>query len=96
MYSSIHANLPNCSSILSSKLLVIIKLDINVHVVSHSHHDPGWVMTVDNYYNIYVKNIYNNIFFNFLVENTNRTFVICEIVNFKRFYELDCNEDQKI
>ena len=72
-----------------------IKLDINVHVVSHSHHDPGWVMTVDNYYNIYVKNIYNNIFFNFLVENTNRTFVICEIVNFKRFYELDCNEDQK-
>ena len=72
-----------------------IKLDINVHVVSHSHHDPGWIMTVDNYYNLFVKNIYNNIFFNILLENTNRTFVICEIVNFRRFYELDCNEEQK-
>ena len=78
-------------------LLIIndIKLDINVHVVSHSHHDPGWIMTVDKYYDFYVKNIYKNIFFNILTENINRTYVICEIINFRRFYELDCDEEQK-
>ncbi|XP_077497608.1 lysosomal alpha-mannosidase-like [Amblyomma americanum] len=32
---------------------------INMHVLSHSHNDAGWIQTVDTLYEAYVESIYN-------------------------------------
>lgn len=34
---------------------------IHAYVVPHSHDDVGWLLTIDEYYNLYVKHIYDQV-----------------------------------
>ena len=59
---------------------------LTVIIVPHSHVDPGWLETVDDYYNQKVKNILNNMVRKLhLYEDM--TFIWAEIVFFSRWYE---------
>ena len=35
--------------------------NLNVHVVVHSHLDPGWLKTIDFYYSVAVEKIFNSV-----------------------------------
>ena len=63
-----------------SFLLLCIKsfLSLEIHIIPHSHMDPGWLKTYDEYYNLQVKKIFDNVFEQ-LKANPNRTFVYCEM-----------------
>ena len=74
---------------------------LDIHVIPHSHMDPGWIKTYEEYYNQQVKHIFDNVFIqltnetDFTDESTNnRTFVYCEMINFKRWY-ISLNETQQ-
>ena len=71
-----------------SFLLLCIKsfLSLEIHIIPHSHMDPGWLKTYDEYYNLQVKKIFDNVFEQ-LKANPNRTFVYCEMINFERWYK---------
>ena len=60
-------------------------LSLDIHVIPHSHMDPGWLKTYDEYYNQQVRKIFDNVFEQ-LKANPNRTFVYCEMINFERWY----------
>ena len=55
-----------------------------VHIISHSHTDPGWIKTFDKYYEDQVEKILSNVIKN-LMENEKRTFVFSEISFFKKW-----------
>ena len=86
---------------MSSYLLIIflavqIISDINIHIIPHTHLDPGWGMTPEEYYK---HNNVSNIFDVILEELSNttvtqKTFVINEIYYFKIWYE-NLSEDKK-
>ena len=82
------------SSIIFIRLFSFIYSDIDFHLILHSHMDPGWLSTYDQYYERKVRNIYNFIL-KYLLENPDRTFVYVEIINFKRWYTLDINDYQR-
>lgn len=58
---------------------------IEVHFVSHSHMDAGWLKTFDEYYENEVKRIFNSVFEQ-LEENPDYTFTLGDIAFFQRFY----------
>ena len=64
----------------------------NIHLIPHSHMDPGWVYTVDEYYSLNISRSFNNML-KCLSENKNRTFVICEIIYFLKWYTTELNLD---
>jgi hypothetical protein len=60
---------------MSSYLLIIFLAkqnisDINIHIIPHTHLDPGWGMTPEEYY---IKNNVTNIFDVVLKELSNTT-----------------------
>jgi hypothetical protein len=59
--------------------------DITVHIVPHSHTDPGWLNTYDMYYGRDVKPILNAVVKE-LEASPNRTFAWCEVCFFARWY----------
>ena len=70
--------------------------EINIHVIPHTHLDPGWGMTTEEYYK---QNNVQGIFDVVLKELSNtavtqKTFVINEIYYFKIWYE-NLSEDKK-
>ena len=82
------------SSLIFINLFSYIFNDIDFHLILHSHMDPGWIFTYDQYYQTKVRYIYNFIL-KYLLENPDRTFVYVEIINFKRWYTLDINDYQR-
>ncbi|XP_065303075.1 lysosomal alpha-mannosidase-like isoform X1 [Dermacentor albipictus] len=58
---------------------------INVHVLSHSHIDAGWLQTVDVIYETYAAAIYDTTTFA-LVQKPSRRFVSAENVFFARWW----------
>ncbi|ESO90120.1 hypothetical protein LOTGIDRAFT_164424 [Lottia gigantea] len=67
---------------------------LNVIIVPHSHNDPGWLKTVDEYYVDQTKHILNNMV-NKLSEYPNMTFIWSETVFFSMWWnELD--DDVKV
>ncbi|XP_054725610.1 alpha-mannosidase 2 [Anastrepha obliqua] len=67
---------------------------LKVFVVPHSHNDPGWVKTFDDYYEHDTKHILSNAL-RHLRENPDMTFIWAEISYFSRFYE-DLGEHNKL
>ena len=64
---------------------------LDIHVIPHSHMDPGWIKTYDDYYNYQVQKIFSNVYTQ-LTNSTHpqysneRTFVFCEMINFEKWY----------
>ena len=59
--------------------------DITVHIVPHSHTDPGWLSTYDTYYGSSVKTILSAVVKE-MEASPNRTFAWAETCFFARWY----------
>ena len=77
-------------------LITKILCDINIHLIPHTHLDPGWIRTPEEYYEENnVKNIFDVILDELLNTTiTKKTFVINELFFFKKWYE-NLTEDRK-
>ena len=66
--------------------------EMNIHVIPHSHQDPGWIYSFEDYYsgNNYqaqsVRAIYDSLI-EYLDSNEEKTFVISEISFFEKWYK---------
>ena len=58
---------------------------VNVHLIVHSHDDPGWKETPDWYYSNYVKPAFD-IIISILLKDTKKTFNYCEIWFFEKYF----------
>jgi len=63
----------------------------NIHIIPHSHMDPGWGWVIETYYRDRVRYIYTSVY-NSLLLDKKRTFVVCEIIFFRMWYEEQSNE----
>ena len=88
-----------CLFILLPLLVIkIISEPLIVHVIPHSHLDPGWL---DSYEDNYIGNarwacvrcVYKSVL-KLLNENYNRTFVIAEVSYFSKWYNLQSKKDK--
>ena len=64
---------------------------IIVHVLPHSHDDPGWIKTVKEYFEGSIIPILDNTIQS-LLENPKRTFIYSEMAFFKPWYEMQKEE----
>lgn len=66
---------------------------LTIHVVPHSHNDPGWIKTYHNYYSTQTKHILNTIVES-LIKRSTATFIWAEISYFSLWWK-DATEQQK-
>ena len=80
-------NFKSYSIIILITLLLKISCDINIHIIPHTHLDPGWLKTPEEYYNQEgIREIFDTVL-NSLTNQQDRTFIINEIYYFKKWYE---------
>ena len=68
--------------------------ELLVHVVCHTHDDPGWLKTFQGYYNDAVKNILDNMVVS-LSAKKERKFSYVEMSFFKKWYDNQSKEIKK-
>uniref|UniRef100_A0A182IRW0 Alpha-mannosidase n=1 Tax=Anopheles atroparvus TaxID=41427 RepID=A0A182IRW0_ANOAO len=68
---------------------------LKVFVVPHSHNDPGWIQTFDEYYERSTKAIFTNML-RHLNENAGMRFIWAEIVYFSHWYDRLATEQKDI
>ena len=61
-----------------------INKPLTVHVVTHSHLDPGWLLDVDALY-MTVEKIFDSVSES-LLENSKRKYTVGDIYYFRRWY----------
>ena len=61
-----------------------INKPLTVHVVTHSHLDPGWLLDVDALY-MTVEKIFDSVSES-LLENSERKYTVGDIYYFRRWY----------
>ena len=67
---------------------------ITVHVVPHSHNDPGWIKTLDSYFSLQTKKILNTIIEG-LLENPSRRFIWAEISYLSKYWTSTTENNRK-
>ena len=60
-------------------------VNVNVHFVTHSHMDAGWLKTYDMYYQNKVSHIFESVF-NELQQNPDYKYTLGDIAFFRRYY----------
>ena len=73
--------------ILISTLIFYISCDINIHIIPHTHLDPGWLKTPEEYYHQEGVGLIFKTVLDSLTHDTEKTFIINEVYYFKIWYE---------
>eukprot|EP00466_Bigelowiella_natans_P018245 jgi/Bigna1/78050/fgenesh1_pg.52_\ len=68
--------------------------NLTVFILPHSHDDPGWVRTADQYFQFFVRPMYTTVVAS-LVKNPARKFQVVEVVYFRKWYEMATSEQQQ-
>ena len=79
-----------CANVLSAAIAT--EKPLTVHVVTHSHLDPGWLLDVDSLYYT-VEHIFDSVSES-LLKDHERKYTVGDIYYFRRWY-LSLNEDKK-
>lgn len=69
--------------------------NLKIHVLPHSHDDPGWVRTSDQYFDFFVNDIYTTAI-NALDKDSRRKFQAVEIIYFSQWYDSTSDEQRKL
>ena len=68
--------------------------ELNVFILPHSHDDPGWVRTADQYFDFLVGPMYTSVMAE-LAKDSTRRFQAVEVVYFKQWYVAATAEQQQ-